>query len=175
MRDLTMSGDGSHPDASHGRGHIDTAQSVPVVVAEHDDQSRHQMLLALTQAGYTPHQVTEGASTLELLQRTRPPLIVIAEETLPEIGGFQLAGLLSLKPGAESRYSAIVLTSDLQAALRRSLHRKLDAIALEILVKPFHVNELLIAVEIATDRLMGKRPHPRGAGDADFRHGLPRS
>lgn len=144
------------PGQQIGAGQTRVPLGVPVLVAEHDADSRHIMTLALTEGGYMLHSVTDGAAALDFLRRARPPLVVVAEEGLPEIGGFQLAGLLSLKRAAEKRYSVVVLTQDLRTALHHSLYRKLDALTLEVLVKPFHVNELLMAVEMASERLAGK-------------------
>ena len=129
---------------------------VPVLVAEHEIESRHIISLALVEQGYTLHHVSDGAAALTFLRRARPPLVILAEEELPELGGFQLAGLLSLKQATESRYSVIVLTADLRSALRQSIYRKLDTVTLEVLVKPFHVAELLMAVDIAAERLAGR-------------------
>jgi two-component system response regulator QseB len=129
---------------------------VPVLVAEHDTESRHIISLTLAEQGYTLHHVSDGAAALDFLRRARPPLVILAEEELPEIGGFQLAGLLGLKRAAESRYSVIVLTADLRSALRQSMYRKLDTVTLEVLVKPFHVAELLMAVDMAAERLAGR-------------------
>ncbi len=141
---------------------------VSVLIAEHDEDKRRVMALALAKEGYTHHQVTDGGAALEYLPRARPPLVVVAEEGLPEIGGFQLAGLLALKRGAECRYNVVVLTDDLRTALRQSLNRKLDSVTLEVLVQPFHVNELLLAVEMAAERLAGRAPSSsRGLSDLD--------
>lgn len=129
---------------------------VPVLVAEHDAKSQRIMALALAEQGYTLHHVSDGAAALDFLRRARPPLVILAEDELPELGGFQLASLLGLKQSAESRYSVIVLTADLRSALRQSMYRKLDTVTLEVLVKPFHVPELLMAVDMAAERLAGR-------------------
>lgn len=141
---------------------------VSVLVAVHDAESRRVIALALAEGGYVPHQVSDGAAALAFLHQARPPVVVIAEDRLPEIGGFQLAGILSLKRTEESRYSVVVMTADLRTALHHSLLRRLDAAALEVLVKPFHVNELLMAVALAAERLARPRlpagPASAGAG-----------
>lgn len=161
MDDLAAPPEGYRPGLHLCDGDARISPGVSVLVAEHDEQSRRVMSHALAVAGYRVHQVTDGVAALEFLRRTRSPLIVTAEDDLPEIGGFVLAGLLSLKRSAQSRYSVIVLTEDLRTALRQTLHsqhRQLDAVALEILVKPFHVTELLLAVKMASERLVGNRP-----------------
>lgn len=128
---------------------------LPILVAEQQEEGRDIMTVALADAGYAVKQVADGMAALNFLMSARPPLLVVAEDELPEIGGFQIAQLLSLKPVPRSRYSAIVLASSLRAALQQSTHRLLDAITPEVLVKPFHMSELLMAVEKATERLAG--------------------
>lgn len=140
---------------------------VPVLIAEHDEENRQTMTAALAAAGYAVQQVTEGVAALQFLLTARPPLVVVAEEDLPELGGFQIARLLSLKPAPASRYSAIVLTGSLRAALRQPIQSRLDAITLEVLVKPFPISELLLAVEMAAGRLVEHRRKPRDTDTPD--------
>ena len=141
---------------------------IPILVAIHTEEERNVMTAALAGAGYAVQQAPDGLVALNYLMGASPPLVIVAEEELPEIGGFQIARLLSLKPSPTSRYSAIVLTGSLRAALQRSIQRRLDAITLEVLVKPFPLNELLLAVEMATGRLAGHQRKPRpDAHDTD--------
>ena len=152
--DSGHSGAGESP-ASHLSSHLS------VLVAEHDAGSRHFIMMALAEAGYAPQQVTDGTAALEKVKRQQPPLILIAEEDLPDFGGFQLADLLSLVPGAGAHYSVIVLTASLDTALHPPMRGAPTALSLDVLVKPFHVSELLIALGLAADRLT--RPGALGA------------
>lgn len=156
-----------------GAGPKDSPWVVPILVAGHQEEERNIVTMALADAGYAVHQVADGMAALNFLMCARPPLLVVADDELPEISGFQLAQLLSLKPAPRSRYSAIVLTGSLRAALQRSTHRLLDAITLEVLVKPFHLSELLMAVEMATERLAGHQRMPHNASNMRDRGDIP--
>ena len=125
-----------------------------VLVAEQENESRQIMMAALEEAGYTVWEVADGAEALRRLMDATLPVVLVAEEELPEFGGFQLAELLSLAHAGTARFEAIVLTASLVEALQGPERQSRDALLLEVLVKPFHVNELLLAVGLAADRLV---------------------
>ncbi|HLZ24930.1 MAG TPA: response regulator [Ktedonobacterales bacterium] len=126
-----------------------------VLIAEHDTRSLDTMLTALAEAGYAVEYVKDGADALRMLKRMPPPLILVADEDLPRFGGFQLADLLSLTPGAIARYSAIVLTNSLGTALCPPMRCAPNTIFLEALVRPLRAAELLMALDLAACRLDG--------------------
>lgn len=128
--------------------------SISVLVAEQEAESRHVMALALTKSGYSLTCVTDGAAALAYLRCASPPVIVVAEDMLPEISGLQLAALLALKYATRPCYSVILLTADTHRALvQRSTDKALGAEALDILLKPFLVSALVMAVDIVAKRL----------------------
>lgn len=125
-----------------------------IVVAEPEEESRAIMIIALAEAGYSVRQVADGAEALRTLMEAPRPAVLVAEEELPEFGGFQLAELLALANTMRERFGVVVLTENLVEALGHPGRRNRDAAPFEVLVKPFHINELLLAVGLAADRLM---------------------
>lgn len=125
-----------------------------ILVAAQDDESRQILVDALKGAGYTVWQVAHGTDALRMLMEAELPVVLVVEEELPEFGGFHLAELLSLADAGTLRFGVVVLTASLGEALRQPGRYGRDTMALEVLVKPFHINELLLAVGFASGRLM---------------------
>ena len=122
---------------------------IPIVLAEHDAEHRHLMALSLAEAGYSLNVAVTGAEALDQLCRVEPPVVVIVNDHLPEIDGYQLLRLLSLKQKEHMEYHPILLTTDLGSALTTALRGTHNLLPMQVLVKPFHVTELLLAVEMA--------------------------
>ena len=116
-----------------------------VVVAEDEALIRLDLVEMLTESGYeVVGQAGDGEAAIELSEREKPDLVVM-DVKMPKLDGISAAERI-----AKQRISPVVI---LTAFSQRDLvERARDAGAMAYLTKPFTIEDLMPAIELAVSR-----------------------
>ncbi len=129
---------------------INTAQHqrVRIVVAEDEALIRMDLVEMLIEAGYDVlAQASDGAEAIELVQEHKPDLAIL-DVKMPIIDGISAAEeIISICP-------VLMLTAFSQ---RELVDRARDAGVMAYVLKPFTINDLVPAIEIAISRHLQMR------------------
>ncbi len=116
-----------------------------VVVAEDEALIRLDLVEMLTESGYeVVGQAGDGEAAIELTEREKPDLVVM-DVKMPKLDGISAAERI-----AKQRISPVII---LTAFSQRDLvERARDAGAMAYLTKPFTIEDLMPAIELAVSR-----------------------
>ena len=116
-----------------------------VVVAEDEALIRLDLVEMLTESGYeVVGQAGDGEAAIELTEREKPDLVVM-DVKMPKLDGISAAERI-----AKQRISPVVI---LTAFSQRDLvERARDVGAMAYLTKPFTIEDLMPAIELAVSR-----------------------
>jgi response regulator NasT len=119
------------------------AEKLRILVAEDETIIRLDLVEMLTESGYeVVAQAENGAVAVELAKRHKPDLAIL-DVKMPEMDGITAAEqIISIAP-------VLMLTAFSQRDL---IERARDAGVMAYVVKPFSINDLLPAIEIAISR-----------------------
>jgi response regulator NasT len=122
---------------------VDTPQKIRILVAEDETIIRLDLVEMLTEAGYeVVAQAENGAVAIELAKLHKPDLAIL-DVKMPEVDGITAAQeIISVAP-------VLMLTAFSQ---RELVDRARDAGVMAYVVKPFSINDLIPAIEIAISR-----------------------
>jgi response regulator NasT len=122
---------------------VDTPQKIRILVAEDETIIRLDLVEMLTEAGYEViAQAENGAVAIELAKLHKPDLAIL-DVKMPEVDGITAAEeIISVAP-------VLMLTAFSQ---RELVDRARDAGVMAYVVKPFSINDLIPAIEIAISR-----------------------
>ena len=120
-----------------------SAAQVRIVVAEDEALIRMDLIEMLQEAGYSVvAEATNGAEAIELVQEHQPDLVIL-DVKMPVLDGISAAEkIIEIAP-------VLMLTAFSQRDL---IERARDAGAMAYVVKPFTINDLVPAIEIAISR-----------------------
>ncbi len=119
--------------------------SIRVVVAEDEALIRLDLVEMLTEAGYeVVGQAGDGEAAIEITEKEKPDLVVM-DVKMPKLDGISAAERI-----ANQRIAPVVI---LTAFSQRDLvERARDAGAMAYLTKPFTIDDLMPAIELAVSR-----------------------
>ena len=119
--------------------------SLRVVVAEDEALIRLDLVEMLTEAGYeVVGQAGDGEAAIEITEKEKPDLVVM-DVKMPKLDGISAAERI-----ANQRIAPVVI---LTAFSQRDLvERARDAGAMAYLTKPFTIDDLMPAIELAVSR-----------------------
>ena len=122
-----------------------TKNPARILVAEDETLIRMDLVEMLREAGYdVVAEATNGSEAIELAERLRPDLAIL-DVKMPVLDGISAADkIISLAP-------VLMLTAFSQRDL---VERARDAGAMAYVVKPFTIDDLMPAIEIAISRHM---------------------
>ena len=118
-------------------------KNIRILVAEDETIIRLDLVEMLTEAGYEViAQAENGAVAIELAKQYKPDLAIL-DVKMPEVDGITAAEqIISISP-------VLMLTAFSQ---RELIERARDAGVMAYVVKPFSINDLVPAIEIAISR-----------------------
>ena len=118
-------------------------EEIRILVAEDETIIRLDLVEMLTEAGYEViAQAENGAVAIELAKLHKPDLAIL-DVKMPEVDGITAAEqIISISP-------VLMLTAFSQ---RELIERARDAGVMAYVVKPFSINDLVPAIEIAISR-----------------------
>ena len=120
-----------------------STQKIRILVAEDETIIRLDLVEMLSEAGYEViAQAENGAVAIELAKQHKPDLSIL-DVKMPEVDGITAAEqIISISP-------VLMLTAFSQ---RELIERARDAGVMAYVVKPFSINDLVPAIEIAISR-----------------------
>jgi len=120
-----------------------STQKIRILVAEDETIIRLDLVEMLSEAGYEViAQAENGAVAIELAKLHKPDLAIL-DVKMPEVDGITAAEqIISISP-------VLMLTAFSQ---RELIERARDAGVMAYVVKPFSINDLVPAIEIAISR-----------------------
>ena len=118
-------------------------KKIRILVAEDETIIRLDLVEMLTEAGYEViAQAENGAVAIELAKQHNPDLVIL-DVKMPELDGITAAEqIIAISP-------VLMLTAFSQ---RELIERARDAGVMAYVVKPFSINDLVPAIEIAISR-----------------------
>lgn len=123
-------------------GSTDTRATI--FIAEDNPILLHGLDRALSASGYTVETASSGEDLLEMLQeRGRCPDLLLLDLMMPGIGGFEVLRTLQTRPNWKE-LPVVLITAASEEGLRSTAH---EAGAVDLLVKPFRLRELLERIE----------------------------
>ncbi len=118
-----------------------------VVVAEDEALIRLDLVEMLTEAGYNVvGQAGDGEAAIELTESEKPDLVVM-DVKMPKLDGISAAERI-----AKQRIAPVVILTAF--AQRDLVERARDAGAMAYLTKPFTIEDLIPAIELAVSRFL---------------------
>lgn len=118
-----------------------------VVVAEDEALIRLDLVEMLTEAGYdVVGQAGDGEAAIELTESEKPDLVVM-DVKMPKLDGISAAERI-----AKQRIAPVVILTAF--AQRDLVERARDAGAMAYLTKPFTIEDLIPAIELAVSRFL---------------------
>ncbi len=117
-----------------------------VVVAEQHSTTRQMLLQMLRHWGFEAISAETGAEVLQIIDRNRPPELIIMSQTLPGIDTVELCRQICNR---HIEYSPYILMLAIQND-KRQLVRALESGAAEYLTTPFEAKELRARLIVAT-------------------------
>ncbi len=123
-----------------------------VGVIQGDAALRQVVRLLLEDAGYAVVEAHDGLSGLALLQGNMEPLVAVIDHRLPRMDGCDLLDLVVTDETLRQRHCYVFMTGDPHRAVDEC-GGTLDELAVPLLPKPFHIDELVEAVHAAAQRL----------------------
>jgi len=124
-----------------------------VLVIQHDDALRETLREVLEDTGYEVVEARNGEGALEVLHKNgKRGMVVIMDQFMPRFDGVELLREVAQDRKLTRRYS-FVLLSAARLTMRVTLVRLLTRLAVQVVSKPFDVDDFLAAVAAANRRL----------------------
>jgi CheY-like chemotaxis protein len=123
-----------------------------VLVVQRDDALRETLREVLEDTGYEVLEAREGEDALAILHNEQGGMVVILDQFMPRLDGAELLREVAQDRKLTKSYSFILLSAA-RLSMRIALIRLLTKLAVQVISKPFDVDDFLAAVATASQRL----------------------
>ncbi len=124
-----------------------------VLVVQRDDALRETLREVLEDTGYEVLEAREGEDALTILHTNEEgSMVVILDQFMPRLDGTELLREVAQDRKLTKSYSFILLSAA-RLSMRIALVRLLTKLAVQVVSKPFDVDDFLAAVATASQRL----------------------
>jgi CheY-like chemotaxis protein len=124
-----------------------------VLVVQRDDALRETLREVLEDTGYEVLEAREGEDALAILHGSEQgSMVVILDQFMPRLDGAELLREVAQDRKLTKSYSFILLSAA-RLSMRIALVRLLTKLAVQVVSKPFDVDDFLAAVATASQRL----------------------
>ena len=124
-----------------------------VLVVQRDDALRETLREVLEDTGYEVLEAREGEDALAILHTNEQgSMVVILDQFMPRLDGAELLREVAQDRKLTKSYSFILLSAA-RLSMRIALVRLLTKLAVQVVSKPFDVDDFLAAVATASQRL----------------------
>jgi CheY-like chemotaxis protein len=124
----------------------------PLLIAEDDPAIRELVHELFADAGYTIIDASDGQEALVLLRLSAEPYVVLLDDRMPELSGEEVLRLILQDRRLRRRHSFILMSGSPHLSRKLRLQRMLRALAIEVVPKPFNIDDLEKAVVRAQAR-----------------------
>jgi CheY-like chemotaxis protein len=124
----------------------------PLLIVDDNEAIRESIRLLLEDAGYTILEASNGNDALTVLRESSQPLVVLLDDRMPDLGGEEVLRAVLRDRQLRRRHTFILLSGQPHLSRRLRLQRLLQALAIEVVSKPFDVADLDEAVVRAQTR-----------------------
>lgn len=123
-----------------------------VLVVDDDLDIRETLWLLLTDSGYQVVIADSGQAALVALRASTQPMVVLLDLLMPEMSGIEVLETIRADSSLAAQHAYILMTADsrMQADTNPMLF---DALAVDLLYKPFDLEVILDVVAQAECRL----------------------
>ena len=126
-----------------------------VLVADDSPTIRHVVGPILRNARHIVSEAADGEETLEQLNASLYPMIVLLDVVMPKLGGIGVLRAVEASPALRDRHAFILMTASPDAIPPRAVVDLLERFSIPLVVKPLDPDYLLILVDQAAQRLAG--------------------
>ena len=126
---------------------------VPLLIVDDDDALRPTLRMLFEEEGYQVFEAPDGRPALERLHASPGPIIVLLDLNMPGMDGQQLLEAIAQHDGLVRRHAFILATATYTRTLPLAFVRLLHQLNVQVIDKPFDLNELLAAIQQAQGRL----------------------
>jgi CheY-like chemotaxis protein len=134
---------------------------VPVLIVDDDELLRPTLRMLLEEEGYQVFEAPDGKPALERLRESADSMVVVLDYNMPGMDGRQLLEAIAQHDDLVRRHALILATATYTRTFPLAFVRLLQQLNVQVVAKPFDLDELLAAVQQAADRLEGgTRPEP---------------
>jgi CheY-like chemotaxis protein len=138
--------------------------NVRVLIVDDDAAIRQTLRSALEDEAYGVLEARDGLAALGTLRESVAPLIALLDLRMPVMDGMRLLRVVDEDKALARRHRFIIVTAN-QDSLKPDDYALLDRFSAPVIPKPFDLDELLNAVEMAAIRL-----DPGAAGNSASAH-----
>lgn len=129
-----------------------------VLVVDDDTSIRETLRVLMEDAGHTVIEAHSGIEALEQMRAARGHLLVLLDLVMPAMDGGTVLQAVKNDATLRDRHAYIVLTAGNESLLA-TLSPYLDSLPVQLIRKPFDIDDLLAA----TDRALTQLAHLVGA------------
>jgi CheY-like chemotaxis protein len=129
-----------------------TASSVPVLVIEDDEGTRHTLRWALEDEGYQVLEAPDGVHGLALLRTHPGPLVVLLDWKMPGMDGVEVLRAVAADTSLVQHHVYILMTASAELSTVLALPVPTD-LAVTVFGKPFDLDDLFFTVAAAATSL----------------------
>ncbi len=123
-----------------------------VLVVDDDEGIRETVRFALEDANHVVHEATDGVAALDMLRRSKQPMVVLLDLMMPGLDGAGVLGAVSGDRHLAMHFAYILVTAN-SKTLPLAFVNLLTSLEVPVLSKPFDIDRLLSMVDRAAARL----------------------
>ena len=130
-----------------------------VLVADDSPTVRHILCPILRNASHIVSEAADGLQTLDVLNASPQPMVVLLDVVMPRLGGIGVLQEMEASETLRDRHAFILMTGTPDAIPPRAVAELLEQFSIPLVVKPIEQPQLLFLVDQAAARL--QRIHQR--------------
>jgi CheY-like chemotaxis protein len=123
-----------------------------VLVVDDDDAIRETLVWLLDEEGYPVAEARDGHHALDVLRSRPGPCVVLLDFQMPRLNGYGVLAAVATEPALAAGRAYILCTAQ-GRTLPLSFVKLLTDLGVNVLPKPFDVQDVLDAVAAAAARL----------------------
>lgn len=138
-------------------------QNGTVLIVEDDEDIRESVRILLEDEGYLVVEAQDGVVGLATLRQSKQALIVLVDYRMPRMDGIAMLAEIAKHEGLARNHAYVLVTANYDQ-LPPNGAALLTALGIRSVRKPFDLDALLSAVEVARASLDGDEARPGGTG-----------